>query len=572
MTLVNRFLLTLALVCLCIGLGLGYAYYASKKTIQDLAADHTQEHAEFLTSAIDLQGVGLESLVSSYSRWSDMVKFMANPSPEWASHNVDNIVGIPNGGDALWIFTPSLDLVHSIDADSRRPPIPFAHAGELRAHIGDQYTFSYFVERQGRIWQIFGSAIQSPDFWRHETPVEGYLLLGKVWDADWLARLGALAHSRLAIELAGDPRPVGRDSPYQFTHPIAALGGGALATLRGTFDATSFEQFRLGLRWQLVVIALALFVAVAGLGAYIVIVVFQPLNRITRSLESRNPRHLLDLLGARNDFGVIARLLSSQFRQGRMLRDEITRHFAKRPSPDPAADDESPAALRGRLASDLHDGPLQSLYAAGLKLSGLEARLNSGHPPTATQLESVRHILTECGANLRNILLDLEPEELQEQDLETALMRLERNLRLISRRDARMHVAEGVLDDIARPARSHLYYIARELVSNAARHSRPSHVLLDFARRGNFLLIRWENDGFTPVDPPRPGNGLRNIGHRVEQLGGHWSYRILRGPIWQVEIELPFTALGEDETGHLELPDPAANAIPAKLSAPDQEA
>jgi signal transduction histidine kinase len=544
MPLVHRLFLVLALASLCIAAGLGYAYHVSKATIRELAAEHTREHAEFMASAINLQGTGIETLVSSYSWWHDMVKYMAAPDPEWAGRNVDNIVGIPTGGEALWVLAPDWSLVHSIDVDSRRPPLPFTDAAALEAYIEDRYTFSFFMERSGQLWQVFGAAIQSPEFWRHETPVEGYLLLGKLWDSDWLARLGNLSHARLSVVTPGRQPTVPRGSNYQFSHPVTGLDGEVVATIWGVFDATAFEQFRLGLRWQLLIIALALFTAVAILAAFVILTVLRPLGQITRSLEARNPHHLLDLLGTRGDFGIIARLLASQFRQGRMLREEIARQFTNGPRP---AESETNAALRGRLASDLHDGPLQSLYAAGLKLSGLEARLKIGQVPSTEQLAGVRRILTDCGTNLRHLLFDLEPRELQDQDLETALQQLERNLQFVSRHTARLEIAEGVLDGIAPGARNHVYYIARELVSNASRHAQPNHILLSFSRRDAFLHLRWENDGFTPAEPPRPGHGLHNIGQRVQQLDGTWHYRVLRGPLWQVEIDLPFTALADEE-------------------------
>ena len=206
---------------------------------------------------------------------------------------------------------------------------------------------------------------------------------------------------------------------------------------------------------------------------------------------------------------------------------------------------ESNEALRLRLASDLHDGPMQSIYAAGLKIGSMEATIAAGRSPDLAQLASVRSILTECSSNLRNLLLDLEPEELRDQDLDTALLRFERYLKSISRKTSDFFIQDGVVDGVNREAQLHLYYIARELISNAARHARPDHTSLSFRRQSGFLFINWENDGFTANNSHPMGNGLRNIAQRVDVLGGTWKQRIVRHKIWQVEIEIPFTALTE---------------------------
>ena len=75
------------------------------------------------------------------------------------------------------------------------------------------------------------------------------------------------------------------------------------------------------------------------------------------------------------------------------------------------------------------------------------------------------------------------------------------------------------------------------------RHARPDRTSLFFRREASFLVVQWENDGFTPTDGIKSGNGLRNIGQRVQQLEGTWNYRIHRGRNWQVNMEIPFTAL-----------------------------
>ncbi len=85
----------------------------------------------------------------------------------------------------------NLALQHTIDKDYRRPALPFANAETLRKGIGDRYTFRYFALVDGALWEIFGAAIQDAKFWRHQTPVRGYLLLGRRWDEPWLAQLDA---------------------------------------------------------------------------------------------------------------------------------------------------------------------------------------------------------------------------------------------------------------------------------------------------------------------------------------------------------------------------------------------
>lgn len=550
MNLLSRLSLILTVIFAGIAVAVGLSYRSATQRITTLIEDRTEEHAVYFRSAAKLQSAGLKSLTSSYSWWDDMVTFTREPDRTWASENVDTIVGMPGGADALWILDPELNLIHTIDIDYRLPALPFASVDLLRRHIASGYEFNYFALIDGSIWQIFGAAVQDPTFWRHETPVTGYLLVGKRWDETWLSQMGTLCQSRLSVTLQppdATATPVRHPggSGYAFTSPINGLDGTPIATVTGTFDATALEQVRHALGEQALIFSSSIALLVAMLAVFIGLTIIRPLGRITRSLESRNPIHLADLLVAKSDFGEIARLLSSQFRQGRMLQEEIQRRLTAANAEDDDDDlrRESNEALRLRLASDLHDGPLQSLYAAGLKISSLEAATTAGRAPTTTQLAAIRTILTDCSADLRNLLLDLEPEELRDQDLETSLQRFERYMQSISRQSTHLEIEEGVLDGLSRDAQIHVYYITRELISNAARHARPENTSLTFGRLAGFLVIDWENDGFTPSESAGTGNGLRNIGQRIQQLEGTWTYRIHRGRTWQVHVEIPFTAL-----------------------------
>ena len=535
MSLIGRLSLVLGSVLIALAIALWIGKAENEGHLQNLREERRNERAEFLARAVQLQGTGLEALVSSYSWWQDMVKFVATPDLKWAADTVDNIVGIPGGGDALWVLSTDWQLVHSIDSDFGRPPVPFPDAAALSAWIKHRYQFNFFTVIDGAIWQVFGAAIQDPNFWRHETPVRGYLLLGKRWDDTWIARLSSLSQAKLRLHL-GEAR--GEHPSRQFVHSIEGLDGRPIASVIGTVEAGATEDVSNVLRRQVLLTVIGLFLLVAAMVALLALQVIRPLDRILRSLESRNPLPIADLLPARNQVGQIARLLASQFRQGQMLQSELRRHLElAKPAPD---DGES---LRLRLASDLHDGPLQSLYAAGLKIGALEQRLAAGQSVSPAELVAIRAILSECSVNLRNLLFDLEPEGLRDHELETALERLERYMRSIQS-EFELVIGEQALDGLAREPQLHLFYICRELVSNATRHARPTRAWLRIKRQEEFLTLEWFNDGVLPSpQTAQPGNGLRNIDQRVKRLDGTWRHQLHHGREWSVTIELPYTSL-----------------------------
>jgi len=76
-------------------------------------------------------------------------------------------------------------------------------------------------------------------------------------------------------------------------------------------------------------------------------------------------------------------------------------------------------------------------------------------------------------------------------------------------------------NDIDHTAALHLYYIAREAVANAAKHSRAAHIHLSLepARDRYALNIRDDGVGFSAADTRQAGMGLRIMQYRARVIG-----------------------------------------------------
>lgn len=539
MNLLSRF----ALLFLVLTLGLGgtfwLAHHRAESDFSLSTQQDTRERSQRLRTALSLHGRPLETLVSNYSWWNDMVKYIQKPDPAWAAKNIDNMVGVPNGGDSVWVINNDLQLVHTMSANYERRPLPFKSAAELKTVLQSRYTFTYYTLIDGKLWQIFGAAVQSAEFWRHETPVHGYVLVGKEWDDGWLAPLGALAGARLSVGT-----PDAALLPGAHRQILNGLGSRPIAVLDAVFNFNTVDDTHGSFDSQLLLIGVAAIAALATVALALGIFVLRPLGRITRSLESRSPTHLNPLITARGEFGEIARLVAGQLRWGRMLEEEMQRQL-ERANPDLLRRDaESNEALRLRLSGDIHDGPIQSIYAAGLQLSAMQAAAEQGKVSAPDQFALVNSVLQQASSDLRNLILDLEPEELREQDLESALHRMERHLKQFARCAFELDTGDNLIDGLSRSAQTELYFICRELTSNALRHARPANASLRFSARNEFLHLEWYNDGSTrQTRSAGGGNGLRNIERRVAELGGTVTHGTEGKSGWRVVCEIPFTGL-----------------------------
>lgn len=168
------------------------------------------------------------------------------------------------------------------------------------------------------------------------------------------------------------------------------------------------------------------------------------------------------------------------------------------------------------LSEQLHDGPLQNLLAARLDLEDLRDR------PTGEGFDRVDAALRETVALLRNTVTTLHPQVLAQVGLGPALRELVRQY------EQRWDVTfDCEIDEVGKPrAQALLYRAARELLSNAHKHSRATRVQVDLHKVAGAVVLQVVDDGvgFDPSVLDRKvadGHiGLASLVVGIEEMGG----------------------------------------------------
>ncbi|MEP6752925.1 MAG: GAF domain-containing sensor histidine kinase [Candidatus Dormiibacterota bacterium] len=173
---------------------------------------------------------------------------------------------------------------------------------------------------------------------------------------------------------------------------------------------------------------------------------------------------------------------------------------------------------RERIAKDLHDGIIQSLFAVGMGLQG--TALKAGSPETAARIDSAVGELDRVIRDLRNYIFGLRPGILADRQLDQALRELGEDVQTRSPTKVEVEVDAELAALVS--SRSHqIVQLTREALSNVTRHAEAKHAALRLERAGKTVVLTIEDDGVGfDARGDASGNGLRNMRERVTAIGG----------------------------------------------------
>ena len=153
---------------------------------------------------------------------------------------------------------------------------------------------------------------------------------------------------------------------------------------------------------------------------------------------------------------------------------------------------------RTRIARDLHDTLLQGLVSASLQLEVANTKL-SAQTGAKPLIERTSALLRQMISESRNTLRGLRVGQ-QSDDLERAIARVPQELGVDGSIEFHL-LGEGNRRSLRPAIREEVYWIAREALTNAFRHSRASVIdaVLVYSRRRFQLVIRDDGCGISPL-------------------------------------------------------------------------
>jgi signal transduction histidine kinase len=177
---------------------------------------------------------------------------------------------------------------------------------------------------------------------------------------------------------------------------------------------------------------------------------------------------------------------------------------------------------RDRISKELHDGVIQSIYSVGLSLQGAMSLVARDPEAMKKRVDEAINTLDNVVRDVRSYIFALQPKSVEERGFKKAIEELVQDLDINALTESTVQLSDEALDMVPEAARGEFIQIAREILSNIARHAQASEVKVACAvRGGESVVMTIEDDGigFDPATVQR-GQGLTNMEERARRIGG----------------------------------------------------
>jgi signal transduction histidine kinase len=199
----------------------------------------------------------------------------------------------------------------------------------------------------------------------------------------------------------------------------------------------------------------------------------------------------------------------------------------------------SVVAERNRLALDLHDAVSQKLFGLVLSAEAAGTLLERDPARARAQVAKLRTLAQEALEELRSLVFELRPPDLEGDGLAGALRKHVELMRRIGPREIELVLDGELAPDAARDR--DVYRIAQEALQNALKHANAGRVSVSLRGANGRLVLEVEDDGvgFDPAAPAARSRrlGLTSMEERAQRLGGTLEIRSAPGAGTTVHLE-----------------------------------
>lgn len=490
-----------------------------RHAVREIIADEREEHGRLLDGVFAMAGKPLHLFVDGYSRRTVFTR----PDAEKRSTLGESTL---NSGlhtydlSAAWVLEADGTvriLINSEGTSPQPPPI----TPELLSKLQSNHVH-FYLSRLGAIYEVRGARLAANG--TNPSAPRGWLFAATRWDSARFETTALPVDARLTFVPPSEiGRPPDTHATLRIERMLKDLSGQPVAALRLDLDPPEVELLGATNRLGLILVGVFGIIAVGLCGFCLWRWVVVPATVLRRSLADEDSRLLQPLLAAGGDLGILAELV----RDSMDTRDRLERTLEE----------------RARLSRDLHDGVIQTIYAAGMNVAGARSLIESNPAMAAERLDRSCAALNAAVLDVRSFIRGLEPETMRKRTFRLNIESIYLLLKPIRPVELKTEIDDAMCTRFTPEQRVHALQIVREALANALRHSGATTVTIRVQPTddGGVLEVDDNGAGITLPEAHDGGRGLKNLSSRAAEIGGQIAIEQIEPQGTRVRLTIPLS-------------------------------
>ncbi len=284
---------------------LGYTYIRAKE--QKLYADNQlTNNKKVIQTVLEFKKEGFLKPVKDNSAWDEMVVFSKTKDTNWAENNFDPILSTFS---MSYLGTYDLNGMEVFSVHDSAGKDFSLSPGEVKSLFSENYTSSCFKFQNGQLYEIFSATIVPTFDIQHKSKPNAYLVSAKAWDSAYRSEIQSTTGFIVKIQVPDSSTFITQNQDVEIIFlPLKGINGINPGFL--TFQRANILVGELNTLGYFAITGSLILIVVYLIFYYLIrIWVSRPLKQITKSLSNNDIGSAKDILGDKNEFGDIARLI-----------------------------------------------------------------------------------------------------------------------------------------------------------------------------------------------------------------------------------------------------------------------
>mgnify|MGYP000985964318 FL=1 len=370
-----------AIIFLLLFVSLYFYTLVQEKLVHDSAQSQFYNEVE---SLLDLNSESMRIAANDFTSSDELIEFTQSRDPRWYNQHIFGAIKSLKI-DYICVYDTAFNIISEASSEKilSRRFIPTAAVSEM---LEKRYSNFFLVTTEGLVEVSASSIHPTFDRFHNKTKPAGYAFLVRLWDQSFKTKLSKITSSHVDFQHSDQ---INNANDYSIVSIAINLKDAANKTVSNIIFS---RNFNLNFRTSKTLLFITVIAFFMGLVAYIVFArkwIYQPLNLITRILESENSDSIRQLQLSAGEFKYIGVLFEDYFNQRKTLE------HAKQKAEE---SDKLKSAFLSNIAHEIRT-PMHGIlgFAEMLKTVSL----------TQEQMQEYIAIIEKSSARMLNTITDL---------------------------------------------------------------------------------------------------------------------------------------------------------------------